>query len=143
MIGGACPGYEGYYLSMQSMAEKLSNLHFLGAVPYQHVNDFFQRARLFSNTSTIEGFPNSFLQAWVRGVPVVSFFDPDGLIDKKGLGIRPKDSKAMKQALTELLHDNPLRETMSKACRQFASNYSPPSVAKHYIEALQEKKLLQ
>jgi hypothetical protein len=34
-----------------------------------------------------EGFSNTFIEAWLRGVPVVSLTeDPDGLIRNRGLG---------------------------------------------------------
>ena len=76
MIGGPCPGQDNYYQQILHKAGALGNLEFLGALPYGKINQYFARAEVFVNTSEIEGFPNSFLQAWVRGVPVVSFFDP-------------------------------------------------------------------
>ena len=42
---------------------------------------------MFLNTSSVEGFPNTYLQAWARGVPVVGSFDPDEIICQRGLGV--------------------------------------------------------
>jgi glycosyltransferase involved in cell wall biosynthesis len=45
------------------------------------------------NTSRLEGMPNVFLEAWARGVPVLSLeFDPDGVVAGRGLGIAAEGS---------------------------------------------------
>ncbi len=68
-------------------AEKLPNVTFLGAVPPVAMEGWFQKTKLFLNTSIREGFPNTFLQAWMNGVPVVSLnIDPDKIIEKNRLG---------------------------------------------------------
>lgn len=87
MIGGPQAGHEALYESMAAQARLIPNLNFHGQVPYHDVNAFYERARVFVNTSESEGFPNSYLQAWRRGTPVVTFFDPDGVISRHGLGV--------------------------------------------------------
>jgi hypothetical protein len=56
-------------------------------VRYAETGSLFDRAKIFLNTSSIEGFPNTFLQAWIRGVPVVTFFDPDSLVQRLSLEV--------------------------------------------------------
>ncbi len=133
MIGGPVPGKEAYFEEMRAAAAEVPNLEFLGAVPYAEVNDYFHATRVFVNTSDSEGFPNSFLQAWVRGVPVVSFFDPDNLIDQRGLGASPRDLDEMQGAVLNLLDDS-VRAPVAQTCRNFAvDNYGAINVARRYI----------
>ncbi len=89
LAGGAMPHPTGrtYFDDVQAAAAQLPNVTLPGAIRYTDSGQWFDRARIFLNTSSIEGFPNTFLQAWIRGVPVVSFFDPDGLIRRLQLGV--------------------------------------------------------
>src|SRR6185369_5794293 len=86
IAGGPMPGGETYYDDVAAAAARLPNVTMLGAVRYSDTGALFDRAKLFLNTSSIEGFPNTFLQSWIRAVPVVSFFDPDGLVNRLQLG---------------------------------------------------------
>jgi len=54
-------------------------------------------------TSSYEGFPNTFLEAWSLGLPVVSTFDPDGVIKRENLGRFVTDVAGMRIAIQELL----------------------------------------
>lgn len=139
MIGGAVPGNDALYQRVRMLAESSDNLDFKGAVAYHDVNQFFSRAKLFVNTSDWEGFPNSFLQAWIRRVPVLSFFDPDGLIQSESLGEVPVDISDMASRCRALLVDDERRRMLANTAEQFAmDNYSPVSVAKEYERLLQE-----
>lgn len=102
MIGGRIPDSENLFDVTFQRASELPNVKFHGQIPYHEVNDYFANALVFTNTSDIEGFPNSYLQAWSRGTPVVAFFDPDGLIAREGLGVAVRDMQEMRAAVQEL-----------------------------------------
>jgi glycosyltransferase involved in cell wall biosynthesis len=137
MIGGPCPGLGEYFEGVRRSARGIPGLDFVGPVPYRQVNEFFHRARLFVNTSRSEGFPNSFLQAWIRGVPVVSFFDPDGLIGRHGLGAVPADFDQMAAAAERFLDVPAEREAAGARARRFAwAHYAPEAVALQYLRLL-------
>jgi len=135
MIGGMVWGEEDYYAEIKRKASSLPNVRFMGQLPYQEVNQYFARSKVFVNTSDVEGFPNTFLQAWARKVPVVSFFDPDEIIAREGLGRRPATEDEMCDSLRTLLEDSQAREQIGIAAHAFAiNNYSPIAAAKQYVE---------
>lgn len=112
----------------RQLAEALPNLRFLGQLPPVEMESWFTRTRLLLNTSEREGFPNTFLQAWMNNVPVVSLeIDPDQLIREHGLGRMP-NAVAVEEAgendvkLAECLAPL-LRELLENAelCKQFGS----------------------
>ena len=138
MIGGACHGQEDLFEEIRQRAERVGNLEFKGHVPYQEVNAYYARSRIFVNTSDSEGFPNSFLQAWVRGTPVFSFFDPDGVIKRGRLGDSPDGVDQMAEMVRDLIRDSGRLAEISAHVSQFAlDHYSPGAVALRYHELLQ------
>lgn len=140
MIGGPYPGMSEYYNEINQSAKTINNLELLGAIPYDDVNKYIERSKLFVNTSEMEGFPNSFLQAWVRGVPVVSFFDPDSLIKMHGLGMAPDGFGEMISGVKSLLDDKQRRSNVSLKARAFsADRYDPRKVAMKYVELLKKE----
>src|SRR5262249_54797652 len=53
----------------------------------EEVRKLIENSRVLVNTSRAEGFPNTMLEAWSMGVPVVSLtVDPGGVILREGLG---------------------------------------------------------
>lgn len=139
MAGGSLPGLQSYYDSLEAQARDLPNLSFLGAVPYAQAGALFTRARLFVNTSSMEGFPNTFLQAWMRGVPVVTFFDPDSLVKRLQLGMAATSIDEMAAGIDQLLRSEPIRRAMGQRARDFAvSQFSAPQVAARYLELLED-----
>jgi glycosyltransferase involved in cell wall biosynthesis len=77
MIGGPDPGRREaeYMRSVVQMAAAVPNIEVRGFVPFVDAERAFDGARAVLNTSLYEGFPNTFLQAWARGVPTVGFID--------------------------------------------------------------------
>ncbi|MFW6437633.1 MAG: glycosyltransferase family 4 protein, partial [Armatimonadota bacterium] len=102
MAGGAAdPNDEDHplYEEVRARAETIDNVTFLGFVPYRETDAWYRNASVYLCTSTIEGFSNSVLQAWSHGRPVVSTFDPDGLIQEHDLGVYATDTESLTQAV--------------------------------------------
>jgi glycosyltransferase involved in cell wall biosynthesis len=64
-----------YYKSVLGEARALGNVEATGFLPLAQVEPYFDRARVFLNTSDYEGMPNTFMQAWSRGIPTVATVD--------------------------------------------------------------------
>ena len=136
MVGGPQPSEMELYGAIRDEARTLGNLTFHGRVPYHDVNDFYGRARVFVNTSDTEGFPNSYLQAWVRGTPVIAFFDPDGVIQREGLGCRPRDLDDMTAAIRSFVASDEVRARASGACLRFMqSRFGEDRILEPYMAA--------
>jgi glycosyltransferase involved in cell wall biosynthesis len=134
MIGGQVAGHESLHAGVEAAAKKLPNLSYIGAVPYHEVNEYFLRAKVFLNTSDSEGFPNSFLQAWVREVPVISFFDPDSIIGTREFGVSPDSQDQARAAIRRLLGSEEVRKTIGTRAREYvAGKHSPAAVVREYI----------
>ena len=132
MIGGA--GDKTLYQEIEDESHKLPNLEFCGFVPFTEVEAHYDKSRLVINTSSIEGFPNAFLQSWARAIPTVSFYDC-GAIDGEGIEIcdRVDNITEMKQRVMELMDDDALWDKRGlKAHHYFTNNHSVNSVVEHF-----------
>ncbi|MFX0205772.1 MAG: glycosyltransferase family 4 protein [Candidatus Hodarchaeota archaeon] len=114
-----------YCQNLLARAEKMANVNMQGMVPQNRMRDLYQCASLLCNTSLYEGFPNTFLEAWSYGIPVVSTFDPDKLLTDKKLGIYAENKSEIISGIKILLEDKPLWQKMSANARQyFEDNHS-------------------
>jgi len=137
IIGGPMPGAESFFESIRAAASQLANVHFHGAVPYHEVGEFYERARVFVGTSAIEGFPNTYLQAWSRGTPVVAFLDPEHLIARHGTGRAVTDVADMCAAIVKLRSDPREWEVASLRSREYMDHrFNEARMVSPYVEAL-------
>lgn len=138
MAGGPVPGEEALYHQIEAEARSISNLTFHGGTPYRGIGQMFDRAKVFANTSELEGFPNTFLQSWVRGIPVVTTFDPDGVVKSEGLGSSHSNVAEMVEGLTVMMSDTDAYQVASDAAIAFMErNFGEGDVLKPYIAALE------
>ncbi len=70
-------------------------------------------------TSDFEGFPNTFLEAWSHGLPVVSTFDPDDLIAKRDMGTVADDVPGLVSGIRGLLTSQQRWSEASKNARRY------------------------
>jgi glycosyltransferase involved in cell wall biosynthesis len=136
LAGGPMPGGQTYYDDVVASAARLPNVTMLGPVRYRDSGALFDRAKVFLNTSSIEGFPNTFLQAWIRAVPVVTFFDPDGLVKRLPLGRVATSVDDMREAIRGLVEIPAERELLGRRAREFATREYTTGVAARYLELL-------
>jgi glycosyltransferase involved in cell wall biosynthesis len=134
MVGSpaAGSGERSWMESLVSSIRSTDNLEYLGPRTQDEVNRLLARAHVFVNTSLHEGFPNTFIQAWSRDVPIVSLHvDPDDLLDKGRLGLFCAGSEnRLTDAVRSLLGDPPLRA-------QFAARGREHAKARHSLANVQ------
>lgn len=91
------------------------NFRYLGHCSQSEVNSVLAKSHIFVSTSEQEGFPNTFIQAWMRRVPVVSLgVDPDGVIAANDLGIVCDNYEALRSAVSALIVDEPRRRILGE-----------------------------
>lgn len=122
--------------AFESAVAAIPNLSYLGKLPIEEVNALLARSHLFVNTSLVEGFANTFIQAWMRQVPVLSLnVDPDGLLAREGIGFCAcGDEAALLRTLREWLADASQREQIG----QRAQGYAEAHHSERNIETLLE-----
>jgi len=108
--------------SIERAMARLPNFEYLGEMDNNEVNARLAIAHLLVNTSKTEGFSNTFIQAWMRRVPVLSLnVDPDGLFSAQGLGrCAAGDLNRLAQIVREWVSDPSLREIAGEKAKIFA-----------------------
>jgi glycosyltransferase involved in cell wall biosynthesis len=110
MIGGPLVDLE-YFEKIKCAAKNIPNLKFTGFVPPDKIQSYYESALFVVNTSTFEGFPNTFLEAWSNALPVVSLnVDPDEIICERKLGIHSKKFDQFVSDVQSLILDDKSRE---------------------------------
>ena len=116
MIGAPFPK-SGQQSRIKRDIESVRNLTYLGALPFEEVNAILDQAHIFVNTSYCEGFPNTFIQAWMRKVPVVSLqWDPDNVIRRQRIGFVAGTFEKMVEQVLSLANNRQIRERMGGTC---------------------------
>ncbi len=108
-----------YTTEVLERATRIPNVNYHGPVGRDRVADFYQRASLLCCTSSHEGFPNTFIEAWSHGLPVVSTFDPDHLISTLGIGTLAGDLTGLKAGIRDLFNSPDLWKQASEKARKY------------------------
>ena len=126
MIGGPDETEPELFDRVQNRAKSLDNVEFLGFLPFQETERHFDEAMIFVNTSESEGVPNSFLQAWARGVPTVSYIDAGAKFDDQEVGIRVDSAAKMSQEIASLASNERRRREVGNRGRAYVEKVHSP-----------------
>jgi glycosyltransferase involved in cell wall biosynthesis len=130
---------------VRARASMLDNLDLYEDVPWSKIDNYFARARVFVNTSTYEGFPNTFVQAALHGAPVVSWrVDPDQLLSTGQLGLCAGESFDRLVDLVQGLCESELGwNTLSEGVERYASTHHLLSVSVDALKILLGSSIYQ
>lgn len=108
--------------------KRLPNVTLHGFVPYAELPPHYERAALLLCTSDWEGYPNTFMEAWSRGVPVVSTVDPDGVVAANQVGhVCEGEAAVIAAALHTALSSHETWEANARRARQFYLDMHTPT----------------
>ncbi len=110
--------------SVRLRAERLPNLIFHNGVPYREVQSHYDRARVFVNTSTWEGWPNSFIQSGLASTALLSLIvRPDTLFEDFQLGACADGDRERFLALArEWFADRATTDAMGREAERFVAD---------------------
>ena len=111
--------------SVAARAAEMRNLTFIERVPYGEVQAWYDRAEIFVNTSTWEGFANSFIQAGQGGAAILSLaVNTDRLLTRFGAGICADDDAArFIESARALFRDANPRAEMQAGAERFVAEW--------------------
>ena len=118
-ILGAANTNSQYSRELSGRADEIANVNMLGRVPHSYVAQHYRNCKVLCCTSAYEGFPNTFLEAWSLARPVVSTFDPDGIIDRLGLGWTASSVAELADQLQTAINSPQQWQEASQAARSY------------------------
>jgi glycosyltransferase involved in cell wall biosynthesis len=134
------PGEPRRYASLHQRIRQLRRLRYLGELPVEGVNDLLAQSDVFVNTSSAEGFANTFIQAWLRSVPVVScYVDPDHCLSVGGAGIMAHNPKGLRIAIDQLLENRAKLLELKVAARSYGMRNHTVDQVRPLIELLRAR----
>jgi len=102
------------------------NVDWVGQADAGKLADLYAGAQCLLNTSDVEGFPNTFLEACAAGVPVVSLrCDPNGILQHQGAGRFLGGNVAGLAEAVEGLYDAARWAEAQEACLRVAREHAP------------------
>ena len=140
MIGK--PARSIWQYDIEKRIKELKNLNYLKKQNNNRINEILCESHILVNTSQYEGFPNTFIQAWMREIPVISLnVDPDDILKKNKIGFHSRSFEQMVLDLRKLIEGKKLRMEMGKRARKYALNNHSMANAKIIIDFIERNSI--
>lgn len=134
------PACGKFQSSFENKVDALPNVTYLKEISFEGTNELIKESSIFVNTSTTEGFPNTFIQSWMRGTPVVSLnSDPNNILKNHKIGFHSKSLPKMAEDIRYLLENEEVRFDMGERARTYAvKNFDVEKIIVRYEHLLTE-----
>jgi glycosyltransferase involved in cell wall biosynthesis len=127
------PGKSELKRDVLKRSEALDNLEVVDFVDPSKIQQTYNQAKCLVSTSTTEGFPNSFVQAFMGGTPVVSLHvDPDGILSKYDIGRCCNGKLSLAEDFIRSLTIERMEQLFSNCRAYFKDNHDIATVIKQY-----------
>lgn len=128
------------YLKSTRLAQNTPNITLTEQVSFETIERYFADARVHLNTSSFEGFPNTYLQAAKYGVPTVAMtVDPDGMLSLHSCGlVSGNDLDTCEENIKQLMKDDQLYDELSRNSLRYVCQYhDKEKIVQKYEQALE------
>lgn len=128
------------YMESVRRAQELPNITLMEHVPFEEIEGYFANARVHLNTSSFEGFPNTYLQAAKYGVPTVAMtVDPDGVLSRHSCGlVSGNDLDTCEENISRLMRDDKVYAELSRNSLKYVRRFHDKDmVIQKYERALE------
>lgn len=133
------PGENELQEKIKEEAAQYANLKVIDYVPFAQIQNYYNDAKLFVNTSEYEGFPNAFVQACLGKTPILSFnVNPDNFIDVNQLGYFCNNDMENAVGFIKEYNTNKLSVLGQNANNYVKSNHDISKISLKYEEIIKE-----
>lgn len=124
--------YSSIYDDLLKEYRDIKNFDYIGEVTQDKVNEYLDKAHILLNTSDYEGFSNTFIQAWHRGVVVLSLnSDPDNILESKNIGFKTNTIENTILIIQQLIANKEmLKDYSNRSISYSLANHSIPEIYK-------------
>jgi glycosyltransferase involved in cell wall biosynthesis len=121
-------------------ATGLQNLELLDPMPRERLLALYEEAVAVVNTSSVEGFPNTFMEGWARGAPALSLrLDPDTIVERHEIGrVADGSIESLASAARELWAQRDSPEVAARARAYVEREHSPAVIGERWAELITE-----
>lgn len=132
-----------YREKLEHLISKLnySNIHLLGHVSSERLQEEYETSSIFVLPSSAENFPVVLLEAMAAKCSIITANStgcPE-VVGDTALLVEPKNSDTIRDALLRLIHDDELRENMRyKTYQRLLENFTWDDIAKRYTSVYNE-----
>lgn len=133
------PEDKKYSNKIRQRAKNTPNVTYAGQIKPSKIHKYYRRAIALLNTSTNEGFPNTFLEAWRYATPVLSLeYDPNRFLGTDSYHGFADSNFSRFVSLTEQIGESPelRRELGSLSMEVFTERYQLSRIVDSYKTVL-------